>query len=263
MLAAVTPLPFEDRLGAEPAAYVQELLRRVRAVAGERVLGVWLMGSAALDDFDPRRSDLDVQAVSTVPLTMEERGRLAAALEHDALPCPARGLEFVLYARDDLTAPDGPAYGLNLNTGAGMEHRLSFDAAADPRFWFVVDVSIARQQALSLAGPSAADAFPALPEALVRSALRDSMAWYAQEGGSLAQTVLSAARTWAWATDGRWRSKADSARWARDRLADPTTVDRALALREAGAGAGGGAPPLTEADAEPVLAAARAALAQR
>jgi hypothetical protein len=138
-----------------------------------------------------------------------------------------------------------------------MEHRRSFDAAADPRFWFVVDVSIARQQALSLAGPSAADAFPPLPEGLVRSALRDSMAWYAQEGGSLAQTVLSATRTWAWATDGRWRSKADSARWARDRLADPSPVDRALALREGGAET----PPLTAADAEPVLAAARAALA--
>jgi hypothetical protein len=260
---AAAPIPFEDRVGAAPAAYLQELLRRVRAVAGERLLGVWLMGSAALDDFDPARSDLDVQAVSTAPLTLDERGSLAAALEHEALPCPARGLEFVLYARDDLTAPGGPAYGLNLNTGARMEHRLSFDAAADPPFWFVVDLSIGRQHALTLAGPSPADAFPALPDPLVRSALRDAMDWYAREGGSVGQTLLSATRTWAWATDGRWRSKADSARWARERLADPGPVDRALALREAAATAGGEVPALTDADAAPVLEAARAALAQR
>ncbi len=259
MLAA--PMPFQDRVGAAPAAYLQELLSRVQAVAGERLLGVWLMGSAALDDFDPARSDLDVQAVSTAPLTLAERGSLAAALEHEALPCPARGLEFVLYARDDLTAADGPAYGLNLNTGERMDHELSFDPAADPRFWFVIDLSIGRQHALTLAGPSPADAFPPLPDALVRSALRDAMEWFASEGGSLGQTVLSATRTWSWATDGRWRSKADSARWARERLADPGPVDRALALREAAAAGRDDAPALTEADAAPVLAAARAALA--
>ena len=256
---AATPMPFEDRVGAAPAAYLQEVVRRARAVAGERLLGVWLLGSAALHDFDPSRSDLDVQAVSSAPLTRAERGRLAAALEHEALPCPARGLEFVLYARDDLTATDGPAYGLNLNTGARMEHRLSLDATADPRFWFVIDLSIARQHALSLAGPSPADAFPPLPDALVRSALRDAMDWYALEGGSVAQTVLSATRTWAWATDGRWRSKADSAHWARDRMADPGPVERALALRKAPAA--GEAPALTDADAAPILAAARVALA--
>jgi aminoglycoside adenylyltransferase-like protein len=262
MLAAMAaaPMPFEDRVGAAPAGYLQQLLRRVHGVAGERLLGVWLMGSAALDDFDPVRSDLDVQAVSAAPLSLAERRRLAAALEHGALPCPARGLEFVLYARDDLTAADGPAYGMNLNTGAGMDHRLSFDATADPRFWFVIDLSIARQHAVALAGPSPADAFPPLPDALVRSALRDAMDWYALEGGSVAQTVLSATRTWAWATDGRWLSKGDSANWARERLADPGPVDRALALRGAEAAASGEAPELTDADAAPVLAAARAAL---
>jgi hypothetical protein len=85
------------------------------------------------------------------------------------------------------------------------------------------------------------------------------MDWYALEGGSVAQTVLSATRTWAWATDGRWRSKADSAHWARDRLADPGPVDRALALRKPPAA--GEAAALTDADAAPILAAARAALA--
>jgi hypothetical protein len=259
---AAAPMPFEDRVGAAPAAYLQQVLRRVQDVAGERLLGVWLVGSAALRDFDPVRSDLDVQAVSTAPLTLGERRSLAAALEHEALPCPARGLELVLYARDDLTAVDGPAYGLNLNTGARMEHRLSFDATADPRFWFTIDLSIARRHALALAGPSPADAFPSLPDALVRSALRDAMDWYALEGGSLAQTVLSATRTWAWATAGRWLSKAESADWARERLADPGPVDRALALREATVAPSGEAPALTDADAAPVLAAARAALVE-
>lgn len=36
-----------------PTAYLDELLARLRGIAGDRLVGVWLMGSAALDDFDP------------------------------------------------------------------------------------------------------------------------------------------------------------------------------------------------------------------
>jgi predicted nucleotidyltransferase len=43
-----------------PSAYLEELVVRLRGIAGDRLVGVWLMGSAALGDFDPDRSDLDV-----------------------------------------------------------------------------------------------------------------------------------------------------------------------------------------------------------
>jgi hypothetical protein len=245
-----------DRIGAAPAAFVDEVARRVQHVAGSRLAGVWLVGSASLGDFAEDRSDLDVQAVSTVRLPEAERRRLAASLEHDVLRCPARGLEFVLYAREDLGAPGGPAYGLNLNTGARMEHRLSLDHGEERRFWFVIDVSIARQHAVALAGPPAAEVLPAQPEALVVDALREAMAWYDATGGSTVQTALSACRTWAWATDRRWRSKADSARWARERVDDPGPVERALAAHDGRARAAA----VTAADAATIIAAARAAL---
>ena len=51
-------------LGPAVDAYLAELVGRLRAVAGERLVGAWLVGSAALGDFDPARSDLDVQAVT-------------------------------------------------------------------------------------------------------------------------------------------------------------------------------------------------------
>jgi hypothetical protein len=134
-----------------------------------------------------------------------------------------------------------------------MERHVAFDPSEDPRFWFVIDVSIARQHAVVLHGPPAEAAFPEPPRSLVVASLRQALDWYADDGGSPAQTVLGACRTWAWATDGRWRSKGESARWARERLADPGPVDRALAARE------GGAPPSAE-DVETLLARAREAL---
>ena len=235
---------------------MREVARRVREALGERLIGVWLVGSAALDDYDPRRSDIDVQAVATERLASDERRALVGHLEHEALPNPARGLEFVLYARDELADPAGPRFQINLNTGERMEHHVAYDAGEDPRFWFTLDVSIARQRAVPLIGPPAEQVFPELPESLVAGAVLEGLEWYRRAPGAPDQALLSACRAWAWAGDRRWRSKAESARWALSRLKDPSPVERALLRRD---GKPAIAPTPHEIDA--VIARARAALA--
>lgn len=227
-------------------AYLDELVARLRLLVGDRLIGVWLMGSAALGDFDPERSDLDVQAVTAERLPLAEREAIVAALEHEALPVPARGLELVLYAREDLGQA---AYQLNLNSGPRMERRVSIDADGDPRFWFVIDLSIGREHARTLAGPPAADVFPALPRPLIAAALRESMAFFAADDPGGAQVVLAACRTWVWAVEGAWYSKGEAARWAQARLDDPAPVI-AAAARE----------PVPEAGCRAVVARAEAAL---
>jgi hypothetical protein len=240
---------------AELARYVAEVARRVADVVGDRLVGVWLVGSGALGDYDPRRSDIDVQAVATGILPRAEREALAGRLVHGALPNPARGLEFVLYARDELVAQGGPRFQLNLNTGARMDHHVAYDAGDDPRFWFTIDVSIARQSSAPLIGPPARDVLPEPPRRLVLAALLEAIDFFAALPGSPEQTVLSACRGWAWSVDGRWRSKGESARWARER-ADPVVVEWALRRR---AGEPVHPPPGTAIEA--FLARARAAIA--
>lgn len=87
------------------AAYLSELTMRLEAGLEDRLVGAWLIGSGAAGDFDRLRSDVDVQAVRATRLARTELQRLAAALSHEALPCPVRGLEFVLYAREDSPTP--------------------------------------------------------------------------------------------------------------------------------------------------------------
>ena len=227
-------------------AYLDELVARLRGIAGDRLVGVWLMGSAALGDFDPARSDLDVQAVTSERLPLAEREAIVGALEHEALPVPARGLEFVLYARDDL---ERAAYQLNLNTGPRMDRHVSFDPDEDPRFWFVIDLSIGRAHARALAGPEAADVIPPLPRPLIAVSLREALSFFAADDPTGAQLVLAACRAWAWAADGVWYSKGEAARWAQARLDDPAPVLEAAARR-----------PVSEAGREAVVARARAAL---
>jgi hypothetical protein len=211
------------------ARYLSKLTLRVETQLEQRLAGAWLLGSSALGDFDPLRSDVDVQAVCTTRLARAELEQLAAALSHPTLPCPVRGLEFVLYSREDLADPRGPAFQLNLNTGPRMEHHVGLDPGSEPRFWFILDVAIARAGAHPLAGRPPTELLPALSRTLVLSALRDSLAWYRAHDN--AEAVLAACRAWAWAAQGRWLSKSDAAAWATAQLPNPTPIAKALARR--------------------------------
>ena len=218
-------------LGSRIEAYLDELVFRLDARLGERLVGAWLFGSGALGDFDPRRSDLDIQAVSSEALPLRERRQLAAALSHEALPCPVRGLEFVLYSREGLATEREPAFQLNLNTGPGMTRHVGYTAAHEPRFWFVLDVAIGRDHGRTLAGPAASDVFPSLPRSLIFGALREALTWQRRHDRRGVGLVLAACRAWAWAAEDSWLSKAEAAAWAVERLDDPTPVTLALARR--------------------------------
>jgi hypothetical protein len=230
--------------------YLTELAGALERELREELVAVWLFGSAALGDFDASRSDVDVQAVTATRLPRERRERVAEALT--ALACPVRGLEFVLYAREDL---DAAAYGLNLNTGPRMPYHASFDADQDPRFWFVLDLAIGREHGRALRGPEPAELLEPPPPARVAEHALLAIQWWSA-AGLPAQTILAAARSWAWASGGSWLSKDDGAEWAAAQLSDPGPVRRARAARDGG----------EEPGAEDVLAVvepARAALSRR
>jgi hypothetical protein len=210
--------------------YLGEVVERLEQRLGDRLLGAWVVGSGALGDFDPQRSDVDVQAVASERLAPAELEALADELSHPALECPVRGLEFVLYSRAGLADPLGPAFQLNLNTGPGMRQHEGYDPAVEPRFWFVLDVAIARQQSRALAGATPAELLPELPRELVLSSLRDALAWWRDHDATGA--IIATCRAWAWMDEGRWLSKGDAAAWAAKRLDDPAPVQRALAHRE-------------------------------
>ena len=206
-------------LGADVETYLARLVAKIRDGLGDRLVGAWLFGSGALGDFDPATSDLDVQVVTTVRLPRAERENLAAGLSHPALVCPVRGLELVLYARDDLHDPFGPAFQLNLNTGPRMAQHAAYDPSEDPRFWFVIDVAIGREAGRALAGPPPADVFPELPAPLVLASLQQALAWFATNDPRGGHAALAAARAWAWAEEGRWLAKRPAAEWLTSRVA--------------------------------------------
>jgi Domain of unknown function (DUF4111) len=217
----------------EVAAYDAELVARLRRLLASELTGVYVGGSGALGDYVPGQSDLDRFAVCERRVTNERKRAIVDALRHESLPCPARGLEFVLYAKRTVTAPSRHAgFELNLNSGPAMPLHVSFDPRDEPRHWFVLDRAITSERGQALVGPPASRLFAAIPRAWALEALAESVRWHRENVADAQENaVLNACRAWRYAKDGTWSSKREAAEWALSRVPDPGLLEGAVARR--------------------------------
>ncbi|TDC36954.1 nucleotidyltransferase domain-containing protein [Micromonospora sp. KC213] len=240
--------------------YLDDLADAVRTVLGDTLVGAYAAGSVALDAYQPGRSDIDVALVVAGPLDAAGKRELVARLRHEALPCPARGLELVAYTR--AAAGSGtaePAFELELNTGARMPFRVTDDparrSAADGRFWYGLDRSILHQHGYALLGPSAAETFTDLhPDDLHRLLVEALRWWLARPDADAAGTdgrsdhraamdppaagaedaVLGACRSLVRVRDGVWLSKPAAGRRVAASGRHVDLIERCLAARDGG-----------------------------
>ncbi|MCZ7429217.1 nucleotidyltransferase domain-containing protein [Micromonospora sp. WMMA1949] len=203
--------------------YLAEVLRRSRDVLGDDLVGAYAAGSVGLGAYQPGRSDVDVALVAAGPVPEPDKRLLVDRLRHESLPCPARGLELVVYRRDVAASGTAePGFEVELNTGATMPFRATYEPAdrpaADGRFWYALDRSILRQSGLALLGPPAADVFADPSPQALRTLLADALRWWlalptppgdAPAPGS-EDAVLGACRTLVRWRDGVWLGKVDA-----------------------------------------------------
>jgi hypothetical protein len=206
--------PAVDRLPAELRPYLAELVHRTRALCGPHLVSVLAVGSVALGDYRHGRSDVDVTVVVTPSLPGPVLPELAGALAHPALPCPAAGLELVVYDSGFAARPSGEAgYLLDLNTGDALPAKVSDDPRDSPPFWYVIDRSLARQSGLALYGPPAREVIAAPGRPALLAALRASVREHAEGEGHLADNrVLNGCRSLMFCRTGRWLPKRRAAR---------------------------------------------------
>ncbi|MEV5432664.1 nucleotidyltransferase domain-containing protein [Streptomyces sp. NPDC052701] len=206
----MTRIPADPRsLPAELRPYLEELVRRTLAVCGPRVVSVVAVGSVALGDYRHGRSDTDVTVVVDPSLPAEALDDLAAALAHPSLPCPAAGLELVVYPADFAARPSGEAgYLMDLNTGPLLPGRVSFDPAGSPAFWYVIDRSVAHRSGRLLYGRPAREAVAEPARSSLLGALRASVREHTDGDGHLADNrVLNGCRSVVFCRTGRWSAK--------------------------------------------------------
>lgn len=194
---------------AELRPYLQEVVRRARAVCGPHLVSVVAVGSVALGDYRHGRSDTDVTVVVDAPLPARTLSDLAAALKHPAMPCPATGMELVVYDEEFAARPSGEGgYLMDLNTGPLLPSRLSFDPAESPAFWYVIDRSVAHRSGLSLYGRPPREVIAEPGRADLLTALRASVREHSAAEGHLADNrVLNGCRSLNFCRTGRWQAK--------------------------------------------------------
>ena len=189
------------RIPSELEPYLDRLVDALRRSAP--VDAVYLLGSAALGAYEHGRSDVDVVAVTSRSLAVDERRALAAAVA--AIPVPARKLELVVYPRGSTR------WDLNLNTpDEDTAEHIGLDPELEPSFWFVLDRAIAEQHAVPLLGPPWAELFDPEPGESIEAALDEAVAF---DGWDEANAALAGSRGRIWRETGRWVSKREAEEW--------------------------------------------------
>jgi hypothetical protein len=171
------------------------LTRVIENALGERLRAVYLTGSGAVGAYVPGTSDVDV----LVAVERAERPaleRLVKATAHEALPCPGRKLELVVYELAALADPgERPRWSLNFNTGAS-EHHVGFDPELEPAHWFLLDLAFARRHAQPLVGPPPAELIADPGDAAIGLAFDAMVEWYERAEPEHAEVARERARHW-------------------------------------------------------------------
>jgi predicted nucleotidyltransferase len=201
----------------EARGRLDDLVRGLRELLGDELVGVYLHGSLALGCFNPALSDVDVLVVTRRPLTLDRRDafRMILAL--------VPSLELHALSESDLTTWRHPApYDLHFDTkqrlfGPGEDHDLA------------AHFMVVRHRGTALVGPPPVDVFPNVPWEDYEDSLRRDLVWCRDHGSEL-YAVLSPARIWATLTERTVHSKASGAAWALERAPDQfrPLLERAL-----------------------------------
>ena len=156
--------------------YLLAATRSFHDVLGDRLLGLYLCGSAVQGDFAPHRSDIDLLGIVDGDLDRATREDLSSRLSHPVLAVPAQGLEVVLFpAEAAQTARLDLPFAFALSTGPGLESACEPPGTAND---MLIDIVLCRDAGITLSGKPANEAFGSVSRRLLLAALVEELAGY-------------------------------------------------------------------------------------
>ena len=210
-------------LDAGTQAQLDHVVRLVRGVLGDDVIGLWLYGSAVLGGLRPE-SDLDVFVVTRMPTRPRERRALIDGLlpisGSRAIAGPARSIELTIVAQGNVRPWRYPP---TLDFLYGDWLRAEFERgvvpAPRPNPDLAMLFSMVVHSGRPLLGPPPADIFDPVPRAdLERASLDVIPGLLADLDSDTGNVLLTLARIWVTVATGEIGSKDGAADWVLKRL---------------------------------------------
>ena len=214
---------------------LNDLVARIRGRLGDKLTGLYLWGSYALGDFDPRISDLDLAAALADDVDEREYAALDAMHEAfaEAYPTWAGRVEVRYASVATLNAPADGGEILSISPGEAFNRRRSEES-------WLVDWYVLRGRGITLHGRPPAELLAPIPPdrfvAAVRANVESWDAWgdHVQTLKQQAYVILLMCRALYATRHGDQLSKPGAGRWAQRELPEwADLISRAIAWRQA------------------------------
>lgn len=215
--------------------YLSHLVENIRLILRDRLVGLYLHGSAVQSDFRPEQSDIDVLGLVSGKLNDLDRERLTDSLSHKSLPVPARGLEFLLCTAESARNPVF-AFRYEYALSTGVEWGTVWEPGGCTSDT-LVHALVCQKSGRALYGPPPEQAFGTVSQNLLKRALIAELEWHIRELTKqtdpllLANAILNAARSVYASRSGQIVSKTEGAQlWLKDHPSDSLVLG-ALSFR--------------------------------
>ena len=214
--------------------YLISLTVRLKQILAENLIGIYVSGSIAYDDFTPR-SDIDVLTVSAETLSHGIKAKLARELSNDNLRCPAAGLDLILVnCACASSVPETPTFEFSISTGEKWETEVEYGGVYEE---LLLEFAICSEFGQALYGPAPREVFAVVPPARLEAILRNVIEWHRKflfhpfhdPLGHYA--VLNACRAWRFAEENVLSSKTGGGEWVLARSPGQKVVGDALDIR--------------------------------
>lgn len=219
-------------------SYLDDLSEILRNQLRSNLTGLYVVGSLALDEFNPDLSDVDLIGISDTALTKEVKLHLAASLRYEQLACPSDGLDFVLYTRRSVNpAVRVPQFDFSVASGRHWADEIEFGG---PYAGAVIDLAFCREHGRILTGPPAREVIAPIDSRWVLTELQKTVQWHRERIHDSFHdpygynAVLNASRAWAYKDTQQMVSKRQGGEWLLARRPDLAIVADAVRARERG-----------------------------
>jgi predicted nucleotidyltransferase len=215
--------------------YLNQLSQKLQNSLGSNLVGIYQTGSLSLDNYMEDKSDLDVIVVINKPITKKARNTLSQELDHKNFPCPAKGLELIIFTKETLA---------NINSEPRYEFWFGTGSDWIPENWaegktkeMVIFIELCRQNGRILFGKNTDDVFPSVKREWLIEAFLGELYWHQTKildpfhDPLGMNSVLNACRILAFVKEGEMISKSAGGEWFLNYEPNNDLVKGALAIR--------------------------------